>query len=571
MRLQRVILGNLLVVMLHVSLSAEPPVGLANRSWSDDELFTVVSHMPRVLKWEPGWEENGWGDNPTYSLLINGYVGVACKDALSFVDISDPLSPEVVATHWFGDRHRSIENDGWGVTTGYGGIHAIVIDSSHLDIWDYADHTNPTHVGTVELPRPYQPGNMDPWRYGVGYPVSAAWQAPYLYSAMRNVGIDVIDVHDPADPRQIKRIDPGFGSGNVYVVGNLLFEANYNGPGIAIYDISDPENPVLLDSEVKDEKAKGWQIWVNGNKLYRSGEAVHVWDVSNPSEMNYVKSFHRSETCIQQGEGSHGHCASGGTDTQDGYLFFGGSHFGVFKWNIETGEEVGYSGPFLKPGGEGRTDYYDLDYPSVFGNMVVGASEDHYQGVFFIPHQKDPDTTPPEVNMVVPADNATSRALTSRVGVTFTDAVDVTSVTNETFIVRKAGGSALEGKYSFSKSIVNFSPDEPLESGATYEVVIPAGGVTDYVGNATAADFVSRFSTGDAVAVKPVGKARTRAARAQASSIRMKPLLDEKATDAANGRLFSIRGECVAATPDRSGTAMRRSITPGIYVISPTE
>ena len=227
---------------------------------------------------------------------------------------------------------------------------------------------------------------------------------------------------------------------------------------------------------------------------------MHVWDISNPEDLQYLKSFERGAGC--DGD-THGHCASGGTETQDGFLFFGGSHFGVYKWNLETGDLVGHSGPYLKPGGEVKTDYYDLDYPSVFGNLVVGASEDHYQGVFIIPHQAEPDNTPPEVNMVVPADGETNQAVTSRVGLTFTDGIDATSVTTETFIVRKSGGSALPGKYSFYKSIVNFSPDEPLEQNASYEVVVPAGGVTDYMGNATTEQFVSAFGTGDAVAVRP--------------------------------------------------------------------
>jgi hypothetical protein len=45
-------------------------------------------------------------------------------------------------------------------------------------------------------------------------------------------------------------------------------------------------------------------------------------------------------------------------------------------------------------------------------------------------------------------------------------------------------------------SILNFDPDEDLLPNTTYEVVLPAGGVKDLVGNGIAAEFKSTFTTG---------------------------------------------------------------------------
>ena len=570
--------GVLLLGLVVCSVHAGPPVGLANQAYPEEDVFEVISQRRSMGRYDSQFDDSGWVDNPTYAVLMNGYVAMAGKDALSFFDVSDPYNtPKVVATHRFSPRKQTIENDGWGFTTGYGGVHAAVMDTNFLEIWDYADHTNPVHVGTVSLPYPHNPGDLEPRRGGFGFPIGVAWQAPYLYSSMRNVGIDIIDVHDPANPEAVHRLDAGFGQGNIQVVGNLLITGNYNGRGIAIYDISDPTNPELLDSETKGDGASGWQVWVNGNKLFRSGERVEVWDISNPADMKHRSTFERDVECINHDPDgpSHGHCSSGGVDTQDGYLFFGGSYFGIFKWDLETETLIGKTGPYTKPGGdiENNHHHYDLDYPNVFGNLMVGASEDHYQGIFIAPHQAEPDNTPPEVNMVVPADGETNQAVTSRVGLTFTDAVDATSVSTGSVILREEGGDALPGKYSFYKSIVNFSPDEPLKTGTTYEVVVPAGGVTDYVGNATAATFTSRFSTGNVVSIpshEPPGRATThlRGTRLDVRFLSDRTSTESRYHENAQRCVYTIRGSKVPAQRAGLSSTQNSRISRGIYIVS---
>jgi hypothetical protein len=42
---------------------------------------------------------------------------------------------------------------------------------------------------------------------------------------------------------------------------------------------------------------------------------------------------------------------------------------------------------------------------------------------------------------------------------------------------------------------VNFDPDQDLAAATTYEVVLPAGGLTDLVGNALVQEFRSTFTT----------------------------------------------------------------------------
>jgi cytochrome c peroxidase/PKD repeat protein len=114
-------------------------------------------------------------------------------------------------------------------------------------------------------------------------------------------------------------------------------------------------------------------------------------------------------------------------------------------------------------------------------------------------HDTRRDTQPPEVAYLNPPDGSTGQPLTSRVGLSFTDQIELGSVTPETFIVRPVGGEPLEGNWGHMQTVVNFAPSEPLEPNTTYEVLLPAGGVTDLVGNAIASDFRSVFATGDTV------------------------------------------------------------------------
>jgi len=63
-------------------------------------------------------------------------------------------------------------------------------------------------------------------------------------------------------------------------------------------------------------------------------------------------------------------------------------------------------------------------------------------------------------------------ALTTRVGVSMSDNVDLVSIDTTTFMVRPVGGEAVPGKYSVQMGLVNFAPDVPQQPETTYEVVV---------------------------------------------------------------------------------------------------
>lgn len=481
--------GLVLAVLAGIG-HAETPPGVPDVTFPQNELFTFVSQMRAVVDHEVHTVEN-----PEFPLLLNGYIVIPGRQHTSMFDFSDPYNPKLLNRVEMYEEHSGMpEMNAWGITTGYNGVHIAHADTNSLAFWDFTDHMNPQKVSEVALPFPWDARDCGkPLR---GKPIAHAWQAPYVYSAMRGIGIDILDVHDIENPTVVKRFetcdhpDHGWLSvGVVHVVGNLLIHSVhvYGDRYIMTMDISDPENPVELDFVKEDFLKNLYCGYVNGNRYFASGPAIHEYDISDPTNMQFVRTYNRTGECNHE-------CSTGGTDVQDNYIHWGGSRSGYEKFDLTTGQSVGVTGPLTNP--EDPEQYADLDLVTVFGNMAVVCSEDQYQVIGLVPHQSEPDRNPPVVNMVNPVDDAQGMAVTSRVGLTFTDNIDHRTVNMQTVIVRPEGGEALVGKYSTYKGIVNFSPDACLQANTCYEVVVPAGGVKDYAGNATTEEFTSTFCTG---------------------------------------------------------------------------
>jgi hypothetical protein len=83
----------------------------------------------------------------------------------------------------------------------------------------------------------------------------------------------------------------------------------------------------------------------------------------------------------------------------------------------------------------------------------------------------------------------------SRIGISFTDNIELATVNQASLIVRPMGGQPISGTWGETYTVVNFSPNEPLQPKTTYEVILSAGGITDLVGNPIAQEFRSTFTT----------------------------------------------------------------------------
>lgn len=427
---------------------------------------------------------NGAPNQHSSVVVSGGYVvqvysseGINPHAGISVYDLSDPARPRLVS-------HTEVDN--------FTEQHAIAFSqqdertySAHLTvegiaIWDWTDMMQPKEVSRLRLPG-IHPG----YTHGAWW---LSWQAPTLYVSGAANGIYIVDTVDIRNPRLVERenaLNPlppsqtgGFRVGSIFAVGNLLVASANDGKGYATLDISDPHNPTLMTARINDAPPS-YSAMVNGNRLYAAGietDQLHVFDIADPHTLRYAGS------APIQGRGGY-------LTVQDNFAHVGASdHY--MKIDVSGDDDFTPVGSASANQSEG-----DEDFAVAIGNLVI-ISDDHANGSSIVPHQSAMDTTGPSVNMVVPATGATNQGRASRIGLTFTDLVDFRTINPETVIVRPLGGEPLDGVFSTQSGIVNFAPARPLESDMTYEIVVPAGGVEDVMGNPTPTTFRSTFSTG---------------------------------------------------------------------------
>lgn len=514
------VLGLMSVSLIPVrsALAQDAPLplkgpGLGNLTYTDAELFREIS----TIDWNTDTYKNGipviqytipGGTQPqkpygtNVGVMHNGYFitafapdsGEATGGFLVY-DVSDPRNIKLVKTIYepAGRTSEFREPHAFGQAT-IGGKDYIAIPSIYgVEFWDFTDINDIKQAGKLKLPGvnagDYEDVNWQMW-----------WQAPYLYVASASRGMFIVDARDPANARIADRGNGrpnpmplgelgGFRVGPIFAMGNqMVLTGMETSSGFSTLDISDPVNPTLIGG--KTSLPFYYATCFNGQKLYTSGRngdgRLAGYDLSDPRAVK----IENEATPVEEGL----YCA-----TQDDHLFVGAQRY-VFKLdpaNPAAYREIGRServpdNVTVPPRGNRDPD---LGQVAMFGNLVFVGS-DHGTNTAFRPHQKEPDTTPPKVLTVSPAKGVLHQASTSRVGLALTDSILPETVKADTFIVRPKGGTVLPGTYSVQLGIVNFSPAEPLQLNTEYEVIVPAGGLTDYAGNPIAEEFRSGFTTG---------------------------------------------------------------------------
>jgi tetrahydromethanopterin S-methyltransferase subunit B/cytoskeletal protein CcmA (bactofilin family) len=104
------------------------------------------------------------------------------------------------------------------------------------------------------------------------------------------------------------------------------------------------------------------------------------------------------------------------------------------------------------------------------------------------------DTTRPTVSATVPANAATGVATNGKIAVTFSEAMDPSTITTATFTLRQ-GSTAVAGIVTYAGVTATFTPSSTLAPNATYTATMTTG-ARDLAGNALAANFVWSFTTG---------------------------------------------------------------------------
>ena len=135
-----------------------------------------------------------------------------------------------------------------------------------------------------------------------------------------------------------------------------------------------------------------------------------------------------------------------------------------------------------------------------FGRRVIFDDKGNPdQGSAIAPYASEPDTTPPRVTWSWPDEGATLLPVTSRVGVTFNEMIDVKSAWAGSVRLYRQDLPPDEGRVdaiiSAQESIVNLWPVAPLAPDTTYVFEIPAGGIHDFSSNALVEPFSLTFTT----------------------------------------------------------------------------
>ena len=111
-----------------------------------------------------------------------------------------------------------------------------------------------------------------------------------------------------------------------------------------------------------------------------------------------------------------------------------------------------------------------------------------------------PDTTPPTVTSVTPANGATAVGVGVNPTATFSEAMTVSTITTSTVVLRNPSNGIITSTVSYNAgtNVATLTPTAALTASTTYTATITGGasGVKDVAGNALASNFVWSFTTG---------------------------------------------------------------------------
>ena len=103
------------------------------------------------------------------------------------------------------------------------------------------------------------------------------------------------------------------------------------------------------------------------------------------------------------------------------------------------------------------------------------------------------DVTAPTISTVVPAGNALSVAASTKLTVTFSEAMNASTI-NTTTVNLKQGTTAVPGTVAYSNNVATFTPSAALAGGKIYTATVTTG-VKDAAGNALASNYTWNFTT----------------------------------------------------------------------------
>lgn len=453
----------------HSTPSAAPQgPGAPVRSFSPGAIGTPIAALPAalpngVLRYEHG-----------QPVFFGGYLLIPISQekmlgGFQIYDIEEPTYPKLVATHESVDL-RETHNIGFYID---GDRRFAAFPAAFgIQIWDMSQLDRPSLITRLSLPG-IMPSDYTRPAWWV------SWQAPWIYVAGASQGLYVVDARDPYAPRLAAVIPVeqlGLARiGSIHPVGNLLVASVPEGYGVATIDISDAERPKLLAT---DTRFAVYSTNVAGDRIYGAGihesSGLLVWDITDPLRLSLIAAHPEADRAAY-------------LSIQDGDVHLGTGRKGYAKYPSTGGPPlVRYR---IKAPGS------DLDFTLPIGNLVVVA-DDRGHGSRIVIHDSEPDRSPPSVTMAYPRDGSVDVDPRTRVGVVFSDQIDLRSLRPDAFRLVDSTGAAIPALLSGQGTIVNAGAAASLPENEVITLVIAAGGLRDISGNEVATDIRVRFRTG---------------------------------------------------------------------------
>ncbi len=402
------------------------------------------------------------------------------QGGLSLFDMADPCAPERVGdgftqdareTHAMGfvylppdDPHAG----DWAVGNGkqYGSI-----DSGIL-FWDLSDPAAPAVASLLVLPEAWYPDSY------TRVVLSVFWQYPWVYVASADNGVFVVDATDPRAPVLVNQISFGMRAGGVFALGNELLVTSAEQTVAALFDISDPANPVMLPgSPFGTVTRDGAAVETyHGNRVgdlalfarKEGGGGPILIDISDPEQPFFA--------------GDAVHNGNGGYVFMDEDVIFVGESDHASVWDASDPANLSLIGTGLLAG--------DLDTIVPWGNVAL-LSVDHAEGedpsienavaTAIMPWRADPDTAGPVVLSTSPEDGDAGLYQAARIGIGFNEFIEPASAFPGSIRLLDADGAPVECYVSVQETVATCSPAAPLLPDHAYTVEVE--GVTDIHGN----------------------------------------------------------------------------------------
>lgn len=456
---------SLVALLVSSTASADFP----NLSYTPDQVHTHVS---------PTMGEHAQ-NQPT---ALDGALLFAGNARHETWDVSDPTRPVHLAT--FLSPHADGEAESHQVAlqrTWDGRLLAAMISGRGVDLWDLTDPAAPALLSALEL-EGIDYGDNTEAVWGV------AWAGDVLFVGGTNTGLHLVDTTDVTAPFAIDRIPMaalgGVVAGPTWIVGDVLVTTTPKDfAGLATLDVSDPRDPAVLDWIVPETDS-----YIGG---FYGGNA---W-LLTPFRAYDVLTDPASITEIVNVPSPRGEYLAFGDDT----MFFGSLRPTPGVQEVDVSDPADPVVGAFVPGRKDGIDsgiFTDDQFPLPLGNLVVLCDDEIRHGCILAVRDAARDSTPPRVLATRPADGATGIAPTASITVSLSDQIHPGSVGPEAFEVRALDGTVVEGAYGIQQTLVTFTPHTPLDLDTTYEIVLPADGLADLVGNGLTTARRWTFATG---------------------------------------------------------------------------